>query len=353
MFVLSHYLVCSDDVVQTGSTSAVQKSDLNSIDEVQVLHSGVSTVSIEKAGLAALEKMLQNGLAAAFAATVRLIAASNGRVIVTGLGKSGHIGAKIAATFASTGTPAFFVHAAEANHGDLGMISTNDIIMALSWSGETVELKGILNHSRRFRIPLVALTAGETSSLGRQADILLLLPRVDEACPHGLVPTTSTVMQLALGDALAIALLEARHFSASDFKIFHPGGSLGASLRYVGDIMHKGDALPVVKTGTLMPEAMKMLAAKHLGCVAVVDEKGRLAGIVTDGDLARNITRDLSKVKVDDVMTRSPKTVRSDMIAAAAIALINQHQISALLVTEHDKPVGVVHFHDLLRIGTA
>lgn len=330
-----------------------KKSSLNSIDDMKVLSSAVRTIATEKAGLAALEKALKNGLSEAFAASVRCIAASKGRVIVTGLGKSGHIGTKIAATLASTGTPAFFVHAAEANHGDLGMISTNDVILALSWSGETVELEGILNHSRRFSIPLIALTAGENSSLGRQADILLLLPKVEEACPHGLAPTTSTVMQLALGDALAVALLEARHFSASDFKVFHPGGSLGASLRHVGDIMHKGDALPIVKTGTLMPEAMKVLAAKHLGCVAVVDAKGKLAGIVTDGDLARNITRDLSRVRVDEVMTRAPKTVSPDMIAAAAIALINQYQISALLVTENDRPVGVVHFHDLLRIGTA
>lgn len=331
----------------------IRKSDVNLVDERKALRSALHTICVEKAGIAALEAALQNGMTDAFTAAVRLIAASSGRVIVTGLGKSGHIGSKIAATLASTGTPAFFVHAAEANHGDLGMISKDDVLVALSWSGETVELKGILNHSRRFRIPLVALTSGEASTLGRQADILLLLPKVEEACPHGLAPTTSTVMQLALGDALAVTLLEARHFSASDFKIYHPGGSLGASLRYVGDIMHKGDGLPIVRTGTLIPEAMQVLAAKHLGCVAVVNAGGKLAGIVTDGDLARNITRDLSHVSVDEVMTRSPKTVGPGMIAAEAIALINHHQISALLITEHDKPVGVVTFHDLLRIGTA
>lgn len=324
-----------------------------SVDEIKILRSAVNTISIEKSGIAALVNTLQNDLVEAFVETVRLIATSSGRVIVTGLGKSGHIGSKIAATLASTGTPAFFVHAAEANHGDLGMISINDVILALSWSGETIELKGILNHSRRFHIPLVALTAGKCSSLGRQSDVLLLLPKVNEACPHGLAPTTSTIMQLALGDALAVALLETRHFSVNDFRVYHPGGSLGASLRYVGDIMHQGEALPIVKTGTLMPEAMRVLAAKHLGCVAVVDETGRLAGIVTDGDLARNITRDLSKVNVDDVMTCSPKTVSANMIAAAAIAIINQYQISALLITERDKPVGVVTFHDLLRIGAA
>lgn len=323
------------------------------IDDESVVSSALATVSTEAAGLDAVRRALQGDMAAAFVAAVRLVAASKGRVIVTGLGKSGHIGAKIAATLASTGTPAFFVHAAEANHGDLGMIGAEDVLFALSWSGETAELAGILNHSRRFRIPLIALTSGKDSALGRQADALLLLPKVEEACPHGLAPTTSTMMQLALGDALAVALLQVRHFTASDFKVFHPGGSLGASLRYVGDIMHKGAEMPLVKTGTLMPEAMKVLAAKHLGCVVVVDGKGKLAGIVTDGDLARNITRDLSKLYVDDVMTRAPKTVKPDMIAAAAIALLQDHQISALLVSERDKPVGIVHFHDLLRIGTA
>ncbi|AQS41345.1 MAG: KpsF/GutQ [Candidatus Tokpelaia hoelldobleri] len=323
------------------------------MDDESIAGSALATVSTETAGLAAVMKALQGDMAAAFVAAVRLVAASKGRVIVTGLGKSGHIGTKIAATLASTGTPAFFVHAAEANHGDLGMIGAGDVLLALSWSGETAELAGILNHSRRFRIPLIALTSGKNSALGRQADVLLLLPRAEEACPHGLAPTTSTMMQLALGDALAVALLQARHFTASDFKVFHPGGSLGASLRYVGDIMHKGAEMPLVKTGTLMPEAMKVLAAKHLGCVVVVDGKGKLAGIVTDGDLARNITRDLSKLHVDDVMTRAPKTVKPDMIAAAAIALLQDHQISALLVAEAGKPVGIVHFHDLLRIGTA
>jgi len=326
---------------------------MTGMDDKSVVSSALATVSTEAAGLAAVIKALQGDMAAAFVAAVRLVAGSKGRVIVTGLGKSGHIGTKIAATLASTGTPAFFVHAAEANHGDLGMIGAEDVLLALSWSGETAELAGILNHSRRFRIPLIALTSGKDSALGRQADVLLLLPKAEEACPHGLAPTTSTMMQLALGDALAVALLQARHFTASDFRIFHPGGSLGASLRYVGDIMHKGAEMPLVKTGTLMPEAMKMLAAKHLGCVVVVDKKGKLAGIVTDGDLARNITRDLSKLPVDDVMTRAPKTVKPDMIAAEAIALLQDHQISALLVAEAGKPVGIVHFHDLLRIGTA
>ncbi|WP_297322473.1 KpsF/GutQ family sugar-phosphate isomerase [uncultured Bartonella sp.] len=309
------------------------------------------TISIEKAGLEAIENALENGLSEPFGEAVRKILQSKGRVIVTGLGKSGHIGTKIAATLASTGTPAFFVHAAEANHGDLGMIEVGDVILAISWSGETVELSGILNHAARFRIPLIALTSGAQSALGTAADILLLLPKVEEACPHGLAPTTSTTMQLAMGDALAVALLKMRGFTANDFKIFHPGGSLGANLKFIRDIMHRGDRIPIVKSGTAMKDAMQVLIEKHFGCVGVVDNDGYLKGIVTDGDLARNINRDLSKLTVDDVMTKDPKTVSPDMMVGAATALINDHKIGALLVVENNKPVGLVHFHDLLRIG--
>jgi len=337
----------------------MQSRQISDMDEMQILQSALEALKLEKAGIEALELALRNnqidgqagGLGAAFCVAVRQIATSGGRVVVTGLGKSGHIGAKIAATLASTGTAAFFVHAAEANHGDLGMIGNADVILALSWSGETVELKGILDHSRRFRIPLIALTSKQDSALGRQADIVLLLPKVEEACPHGLAPTTSATMQLVLGDALAMTLLKTRHFSASDFKTFHPGGALGASLSFVRDLMHKGDSLPLVTSGTLMPQAMQVLAAKHFGCVGVVSDAGMLLGIVTDGDLARNATRDLSHLSVDDVMTRQPKTVSPDMMAASAIALLHEFQISALLVTEREKPVGILHFHDLLRIG--
>lgn len=322
------------------------------LEKKSVLHSALKTVENEIAGIEALAKALNTNISDAFLDAVRTIVNIQGRVVVTGLGKSGHIGVKIAATLASTGTPAFFVHAAEANHGDLGMIGRNDVILALSWSGETAELKGILNHSRRFKIPLIACTSGENSALGRQADILLLLPKVEEACPHGLAPTTSTMMQLALGDALAVALLEAHHFSASDFKIYHPGGSLGASLSFVRDVMHKGDKMPLVHAKTPMPQAMQELAAKHFGCVGVIDNKGNLIGIVTEGDLARNVNRDLSKLTVNDVMTKSPKTISPDAIIASAMALLNEYQISALLVVENSKPIGILHFHDLLRIGT-
>lgn len=303
--------------------------------------------------MSALEEALQNGLSEPFERAVAAIASMKGRVVVTGIGKSGHIGSKLAATFASTGTPAFFVHAAEANHGDLGMVSNNDVILALSWSGETAELKGIVSYSRRFKVPLIALTSGEHSTLGRESDVLLLLPKVAEACPHGVAPTTSTLMQLAIGDALALALLERRGFTASDFRVFHPGGSLGASLSHVKDVMHRGDELPMVKIGTPMPEAMRIHSHKHFGCVIVENEDGTLAGIITDGDLTRNVDRPMATLKVDDIMTRTPKTVSPNQLLGATLALLNEARIGAVIVVEENRPVGLVHFHDLLRAGVA
>ncbi|PDT11894.1 KpsF/GutQ family sugar-phosphate isomerase [Rhizobium sp. M1] len=322
--------------------------------ENSVLESAKRTIETEKRGLEALERAFDNGLAVPFSRAVETIGNISGRVIVTGVGKSGHIGVKIAATLASTGTPAFFVHAAEANHGDLGMIGQSDVIIAISWSGQAQELKAILSYSRRFSIPLIAITYDEESSLGLAADIVLKLPKEIEACPHGLAPTTSAIMQLAIGDALAVALLEARGFSATDFHVFHPGGKLGASLTHVADIMHTGERLPLVAKGTPMPEAITVLSRKHFGCVGVLDEEGRLCGIVTEGDMARNLTRNLAELAVDDIMTKTPKTVKPTILATAALALLNQHSIGALIVVDDDsRPVGLVHFHDLLRIGVA
>ncbi|PCK78320.1 KpsF/GutQ family sugar-phosphate isomerase [Rhizobium sophoriradicis] len=319
-----------------------------------VLESAKRTIEIEKRGLEALEQALDNGLAGPFTRAIEVIGDISGRVIVTGVGKSGHIGAKLAATFASTGTPAFFVHAAEANHGDLGMIARDDVVLAISKGGESAELKSIISFTRRFSIPLIALTCGEHSSLATAADIVLLVPNEQEACPNGLAPTTSTLMQLALGDALAVALLEARGFTATDFHVFHPGGKLGASLTHVADIMHTGERVPLVAKGTPMPEAITVLSRKHFGCVGVVDEEGRLCGIVTEGDMARNLTRNLAELAVDDIMTKTPKTVKPTMLATAALALLNQHSIGALIVIDEDRrPLGLVHFHDLLRIGVA
>nr|WP_311031936.1 KpsF/GutQ family sugar-phosphate isomerase [Mesorhizobium sp. WR6] len=326
---------------------------LKSDEKRAAILSAARTLSTEQAGVAALAAALDNGLAEPFAEAVERVAGITGRVIVTGVGKSGHIGSKLAATLASTGTPAFFVHPAEANHGDLGMIAHDDVIIAMSWSGETVELNGIVAYSRRFSIPLIAITSGAKSALARAADIVLLLPRVREACPHGLAPTTSTLMQLVIGDALAIALLEARGFTADHFHTFHPGGRLGANLLKVSEIMHTGERLPLVPSGAGMREAILEISRKGFGCVGVVGPDGMLSGIITDGDLRRHVEGDLLSMTVDQVMTREPKTVARDTLAATALQIINSSAITALIIADGKKPVGIVHLHDLLRIGTA
>ena len=284
---------------------------------------------------------------------VAMLAAAKGRVIVTGIGKSGHVGQKIAATFASTGTPAFFVHAGEASHGDLGMITRDDAIVAISWSGESVELGNILTYSRRFKVPLIAITSRTDSALAKQSDVVLELPRAKEACPHGLAPTTSTTMQLAIGDCLAIALLEAKGFTAHDFKVFHPGGSLGANLKFVTDMMHSGDRLPLVPEGKVMSEALVIMTQKSFGCLGVIDAKGRLVGMITDGDLRRHMGPELLKARVQDIMTKKPNTLAPDMLASAALEQINSLKRTQMFVVERGKPVGVVHVHDLLRAGVA
>lgn len=315
--------------------------------------SGIRTLQIEADGLAQLMGELEGSMGAPFAEAVRKVSAITGRVVVTGIGKSGHIGQKIAATLASTGTPAFFVHPSEASHGDLGMVTAADAILALSWSGETVELKPIITYSRRFAVPLIAVTSRADSALGQQADVVLQLPRAKEACPHGLAPTTSTTMQLALGDSLAIALLEARGFTAHDFKVFHPGGSLGANLKYVADVMNKGDRLPLMASGETMSEALVIMTEKSLGCVGVTNTKGRLIGVITDGDLRRHMGAGLLEARVDDVMTAKPKTIKPGMLASAALEILNASRITALFVVDKSKPVGIIHIHDLLRLGVA
>jgi arabinose-5-phosphate isomerase len=311
------------------------------------------TLEIEANGIAALAAALQNGLADPFAEAVGLLKAARGRVIVTGMGKSGHVGQKLAATFASTGTPAFFVHPSEASHGDLGMITREDVILAMSWSGETVEMKNIITYSRRFKVPLIAITSRRVSALGKASDVVLELPRAKEACPHGLAPTTSTTMQLALGDCLAIALLEAKGFTAHDFKTFHPGGSLGAQLKFVADVMHKGDRIPLALDTETMSSALVTMTQKAFGCLGVIDRKGRLIGIITDGDLRRHMGEDLLKATTGAIMTRKPKTVAPDLLASAALELINASRITAVFVVEKGKPVGIMHVHDLLRAGVA
>jgi arabinose-5-phosphate isomerase len=315
--------------------------------------SALRTLDTERDGVAALAAAMCDGLGGAFVAAVETIRNASGRVIVTGMGKSGHVGRKIAATLASTGTPAFFVHAADASHGDLGMIKPDDVMLALSWSGETEELKDLINFSRRFRIALIAVTASAESTLGKAADIVLVLPAAREACPHNLAPTTSSLMQLALGDALAIALLESKGFSAMDFGVYHPRGQLGAALKFVRNVMHPGTAVPLIRRGAPMSEAIVEMSAKGFGCVAVVDEHGKLAGVITDGDLRRHMRADLLQAPVDDVMTASPKVVRPDQLVGEALQFLNSSKITALIVVEAERPVGILNFHDLLRAGVA
>lgn len=330
-----------------------RKNLTDAVDKTAAIASALRTVSTEMTGLEALQAALQNGLSEPFVQAVEKIGSITGRVIVTGVGKSGHIGSKIAATMASTGTPAFFVHPAEANHGDLGMIAADDAIIALSWSGETAELKGIVAYASRFAIPLIAITSGVESALARAADVVIALPKADEACPHGLAPTTSTLMQLVVGDALAIALLEARGFTPDHFRTFHPGGKLGASLVKVGEIMHRGEDIPVVASGTAMRDAILEISRKSFGCVAIVADDGLLAGIITDGDLRRHMDADLLSRRVDEVMTPKPKYVHPGELAASVLQTINSSSITAIMVVEEGRPVGIVHLHDLLRIGAA
>ncbi|MGC6535244.1 MAG: KpsF/GutQ family sugar-phosphate isomerase [Parvibaculales bacterium] len=313
------------------------------------LTSAKNTLAAEATGL----QELASSLGAEFEAAVKLIAESKGRLIISGMGKSGHIGNKIAATMASTGTPAYFVHPAEASHGDLGMITQEDVVLGLSWSGGTQELAGLLNYLKRFSIPLIAITSNADSQLGSSADICLALPKAKEACPNGLAPTTSTTMQLALGDALAVALLEQRNFSPSDFKNFHPGGKLGASLTHVRDVMHDGAALPLATLDTTMDVALVTMTEKGFGCLGVTDAQGALAGIVTDGDLRRHMSADLLTKPVSEIMTQRPQTISGDKMTAEALSLMQDKGIQCLFVCEGDTPVGLIRVLDLLRIGTA
>ena len=317
------------------------------------IESALRTLDAEGGGIDALAAALRDGLGASFAAAVELIRAAQGRVIVTGMGKSGHVGRKIASTFASTGTSAFFVHPGEASHGDLGMIANNDVIIALSWSGETVELKNLTDYSRRFRIGLIAMTANPESTLAKNADVVLALPQAREACPHNMAPTTSSLMQLAIGDALAIALLEGRGFTAVDFGLLHPGGKLGAQLKTVAEFMHASDTVPLTPLGTRMSDAIIVMTTKGFGCVGITDPRGLLVGIITDGDLRRHMRNDLLDQRVDDVMTRSPKTVRPDQLISETLELLNSTKVTAVFAVEGGKPVGIIHIHDLLRAGAA
>lgn len=300
---------------------------------------------------AALEQ-LSAGLGANFNAAVTALQNISGRIILAGVGKSGHVARKIAATLASTGSPSLFLHPTEASHGDMGMITKGDAVIALSRSGETGELADLIAYCRRFDIPLIAITAGTESTLAKAATHILALPDAPEACAETRAPTTSTTLQIALGDALAVALLEAKGFTAKDFKTYHPGGQLGATLATVGELMHVGARVPLTPSGTLLPDALAVMSEKGFGCVGV-SKDGTLIGIVTDGDIRRHLSGDLSGQAVDTIMTRAPQTTTPDTLAADALRAMTAGpaKIMQLFVIENDAPVGIVHLHDFLRAG--
>jgi len=300
-------------------------------------------------------KSLGTALDGQFTRAVDVVMAVKGRVIVSGIGKSGLIGRKIAATLASTGTPAYFIHPAEASHGDLGGVTRDDALLILSWRGESAELSDLITHAKRFHVPLIGMASDPGSTLLRAADVTLVLPKVREACPMGLAPTTSTTLMIVLGDALAVALMERRGFSADQYRDFHPGGSLGRALIRVSDLMHKANELPLVDEGAPLRQALAALTKYQFGCVGLTDKKGGLVGIITDGDLRRNWNRDLRNAKASELMTRDPKVARADQLAAEAIALMNDKKITQLFVLDakdkSKKPVGILHIHDCLRAG--
>jgi arabinose-5-phosphate isomerase len=300
-----------------------------------------------KVGLEALSTELGES----FVRCIDLLSSLEGRVIISGMGKSGHIGSKIAATLASTGTPAFFVHPGEASHGDLGMIADTDAVIALSNSGETPELSDLVSYAKRFGIPLIGITKKLGSTLGEASDIVLCLPDVGEACPHGLAPTTSTTMMISLGDAIAVALLERRGFTADDYRVFHPGGKLGKSLYKVSDIMHVGDEIPLVRPDTPMSETVITMTNKTFGITGVVEDSGDLIGIVTDGDLRRHMSSDLFNMPTCDVMTSHPKVINPHTLAAEALRIMNEWKVTCLFAVEDGKPVGICRMHDILKAG--
>ncbi|MFT8891031.1 MAG: KpsF/GutQ family sugar-phosphate isomerase [Acetobacter papayae] len=315
-----------------------------------------TTVRMEAAGLAALAHALEDptGLGGAFAAAMAILLALPGRVVVTGIGKSGHIARKVQATLASTGTPSLFVHPAEASHGDLGMIQPGDAILAFSNSGETTELADIAAHARASALPLLAVTSRAGSTLAAAATVALILPAMPEACPMGLAPTTSTLCQLAFGDALAVALLRQRGFTAADFSTFHPGGRLGARLRTVRELMRTGSAMPLATPQTRMRDVIMEMTHKALGCVGIVEQNGTLAGLITDGDLRRALDHDLTATLAKDVMNTMPLTIEPDILASEALRVMNARQrpITSLFVLGPDRhPLGVIHVHDLIKAG--
>ncbi len=296
---------------------------------------------------------LATSLGEEFSQAVALLMQAKGRVIVSGMGKSGHIARKIAATMASTGTPAQFVHPGEASHGDLGMVTEEDVVLALSNSGETAELADVINYTRRFHIPLISITSKRNSALSNAADVALVFPKFKEACPLGLAPTTSTTLTLALGDALAVVLMDLKGFTSTQFKDYHPGGKLGANLLKVSDLMLGEDMLPLVELGTKMDQALIVMSGKNIGGLGVTDNSGDLIGVITDGDLKRHMSKDLLQQAVDKIMTALPKTIEAGKLASEALGIMNEKRITWLFVVEDKKPIGLIHMHDCLRAGLA
>lgn len=321
------------------------------------MNESLPNMTARSVGQAVIEKeiqglqLLMDSLSDAFDSVIDLMVRCRGRVFVTGIGKSGHVGRKIAATLASTGTPAFFIHATEASHGDLGMITPGDMLLALSNSGETQELSDILHFSSRCAIPLVGITSGANSALAGASTHLLLLPSAPEACLVGMAPTTSTTMMMALGDALAVTLMQRQGFTNNDFSNFHPGGRLGQKLMQVDRIARKGDAIPLVSRQTIMAEVLLTITARSLGCAGVVDEQGLLIGVITDGDLRRHMHPGLLAQRADEIMTPSPRTIQPGSLVGEAMSRMNNNGINCLFIIQDDRPVGIITLHDCLRAG--
>ncbi len=328
------------------SLSTVKKMDTSVSKEMQT---AVNVLKMEADALNSLADNLDDN----FVQAIDFMYAANGRVIVTGMGKSGHIARKIAATMASTGTPAFFVHPAEASHGDMGMIVKGDVVIAISNSGESKELGDMIQYTKRAAIPLIGITGQAESTLGTQADLTLLLPEHQEACPNGLAPTTSTTLTLALGDALAVALLEKKGFTSKDYKNYHPGGKLGQQLLSVQEVMNKGKELPVVKAKLSVEKTIKEMTDKKLGCAVVVGNNKNVIGVITDGDIRRHLGMDIMDKTAEDIMTSDPKTVTEDTLVAEAMAIMNgSNSITNIpVVNNSNKLVGLLHMHACLRAG--
>ena len=313
---------------------------------MEIIESAQKALNDEIEGLSLLKEFFNSN----FEEAVKAIFNSKGKVVVTGVGKSGHIGRKISATLSSTGTPSYFIHPTEASHGDMGMIEKSDIILAISWSGETTELANIVKYALENKIILIGLSSNKESHLAKSSDIALNIPLVEEACPNGLAPTTSTTMQLVIGDAIAISLLNIREFNKDNFRSLHPGGQLGAALAIIEDVMHSGDSLPIIEIGSPMSEALIKISEKGFGCIGVISNNS-LEGIITDGDLRRHMGPEILNNKVESIMTKNPLMVSSKLLVSDALELINNLGIQGLFVSNHKKiPIGFVHFHDLIRV---